>query len=105
VEVTAEPPHRWDKEITPPMISALAVGKEGKVLLTIDPPDDITPGRYEVRIRSSSFSDDQPIEGADKTIAIEIRPQVRVLVPALLALALLAIVTGVVYAGVRLSRR
>ncbi len=105
VEVTAEPPHRWDKEIAPPMISALAVGKEGKVLLTIDPPDDITPGRYEVRIRSSSFSDDQPIEGADKTIAIEIRPQVRVLVPALLALALLAIVTGVVYAGVRLSRR
>jgi uncharacterized membrane protein len=105
VEVTAEPPHRWDKQIDPLLISAIAVGKESKVLLRFDPPDDIAPGRYEVRIRSSSFSDDQPIEGEDKTLSIEIRPKVRVLVPALLALTLLGLVTGVVYTGVRLSRR
>jgi hypothetical protein len=105
VEVTAEPPHRWDKQIEPSTIPAIAVGKEKKVSLRFDPPDDIAPGRYEVRIRSSSFSDDQPIEGEDKTLSIEIRPEVRVLVPALLALTLLGLVTGVVYAGVRLSRR
>ena len=105
VEVTAEPPHRWDKQIDPAVISAIEVGKENKVLLRFDPPDDIAPGRYEVRIRSSSFSDDQPIEGEDKTISIEIRPKVRVLVPTLLALTLLGIITGVVYTGVRLSRR
>jgi uncharacterized membrane protein len=105
VEVTAELPHRWDKTIDPPVISAIAVGKENKVLLSFDPPDDIAPGRYEVRIRSSSFSDDQPIEGEDKTISIEIRPQVKILVPALLSLTLLGIITGVVYTGVRLSRR
>lgn len=105
VEVTVEPPNRWDKNLNPQLISALAVGKEDKMMLTIDPPDDISPGRYEVRIRSSSFSDDQPIEGEDKTVSIEIRPKVRVLVPALLALTLLTLVCGVVYAGVRLSRR
>lgn len=105
VEVTAEPPHRWDKIIDPPAIPAIAVGTEKKVTLRFDPPDDVAPGRYEVRIRSSSFSDDRPIEGEDKTLSIEIRPQARVLVPALLALTLLGLVTGVVYAGVRLSRR
>jgi hypothetical protein len=105
VEVIAEPPHRWDKQIEPSMISSIAVGKENKVVLRFDPPDDIAPGRYEVRIRSSSFSDDQPIEGEDKTLSIEIRPQVTVLVPALLSLALLGLVGGVVFAGVRLSRR
>jgi hypothetical protein len=58
-----------------------------------------------VRIRSSSFSDDQPIEGEDKTLSVEVRPEVRVVAPALLALLLLGLVTGVVYTGVRLSRR
>jgi hypothetical protein len=105
VEVTAELPHRWDKQIDPPLIPAIPVGKENKVSLRVDPPDDIAPGRYEVRARSSSFSDDQPIEGEDKTISIEIRPKVRVLVPTLLALILLGLISGVVYAGVRLSRR
>jgi NPCBM-associated, NEW3 domain of alpha-galactosidase len=105
VEVIAEPPHRWDKVIEPSTIASIEVGKESKVTLRLDPPDDITPGKYEVRIRSSSFSDDQPIEGEDKTISVEVRPEVRVLAPALIAVGLLGLVSGVVYTGVRLSRR
>ena len=105
VEVTAEPPHLWDKRIDPPVISSIDVGKEQKVTLHFDPPEGIAPGKYEVRIRSSSFSDDQPIEGEAKTISVEIRPDVKILAPALLAVALLGLVTGVVYTGVRLSRR
>jgi uncharacterized membrane protein len=105
VEVTVEPPHQWDKLIEPPFIQAIGVGKESKVKLLLNPPDDVIPGKYEVRVRSSSFSEDQPIEGDDKTISVEIRPQVKVLAPALLAVALLGVITGVVYTGVRLSRR
>ncbi|TDI12888.1 MAG: hypothetical protein E2P04_04590 [Acidobacteria bacterium] len=105
VEVTVEPPHRWDKLIEPPFVQAIGVGKEKKVTLLLTPPDDVVPGKYEVRVRSSSFSEDQPIEGDDKTISVEIRPQVKVLAPALLAVALLGVITGVVYTGVRLSRR
>jgi uncharacterized membrane protein len=105
VEVTAEPPHLWDKTIDPPIIREIGVGQESKVALLLDPPDDVTPGKYEVRVRSSSFSEDQPIQGEDKTISVEIRPQVKVLAPALLAVALLGVITGVVYTGVRLSRR
>ncbi len=105
VEVTAEPPYQWDKLIEPPFVQAIGVGKENKVTLLLTPPDDVVPGKYEVRVRSSSFSEDQPIEGDDKTISVEIRPQVKVLAPALLAVALLGVITGVVYTGVRLSRR
>ena len=105
VEVTAEPPHLWDKKIDPPIVRALDVGEEQKVTLRFDPPSGVSPGKYEVRIRSNSFSDDQPIDGEDKTISVEIRPTVRVLTPALLALALIGVVSGVVYTGVRLSRR
>jgi hypothetical protein len=105
VEVTAEPPHLWDKQITPPMLSALKVGEEHKVTLRFDPPAGVAPGKYEVRIRSNSFSDDQPIDGEDKTISVEIRPRVRVLTPMLLGLTLIGVASVVVYTGVRLSRR
>jgi len=105
VEVTAEPPHLWDKQITPPIVRALNVGEEHKVTLRFDPPDGVAPGKYEVRIRSSSFSDDRPIEGEDKTISVEVRPRVRVLTPVLLALALIGVASAVVYTGVRLARR
>jgi len=105
VEVTAEPPHLWDKTVEPSIIRALGVGQENKVTLRFDPPSDVAPGKYEVRIRSSSYSDDQPIEGDDKTISVEIRPRTNVLASSLLALGLIGIATGVVYTGVRLSRR
>ena len=81
------------------------MGQENKVTLRFDPPSDVAPGKYEVRIRSSSFSDDQPIEGGDKTISVEIRPKTNVLASVLLALGLVSVATGVVYTGVRLSRR
>jgi uncharacterized membrane protein len=105
VEVTAEPPHLWDKQITPSIVRALEVGEERKVTLRFDPPDGVAPGKYEVRIRSNSYSDDQPIDGEDKTVSVEIRPTVRLLTPVLLALALIGVVSGVVYTGVRLARR
>jgi hypothetical protein len=105
VEVTAEPPHRWDKTIEPSMIRALEVGKEDRVTLRFAPPSGVAPGKYEVRIRSSSYSDDQPIQGDDKTVSVEIRPKTNVLASVLLALGIVGIVTGVVYSGVRLSRR
>jgi uncharacterized membrane protein len=105
VEVTADPPHLWDKLIDPPIVRALNVGEESKVTLRFDPPKGVAPGKYEVRIRSSSFSDDQPIEAEDKTISVEIRPRVRMLTPVLLALALIGVVSAVVYTGVRLARR
>lgn len=105
VEVTTEPPYLWDEQVEPRTITSLEVGREEKVVLRFDPPDDVSPGKYEVRIRSSSFSDDRPIQGEDKTISVEVRPRVKILVPTLLALALLGLVTGVVYTGVRLSRR
>ena len=105
VEVTADPPHLWDKSITPSIVRSLDVGEETKVTLQFDPPAGVSAGKYEVRIRSSSFSDDQPIEGEDKTISVEIRPHVRVLMPMLLALSLIGVASAVIYTGVRLSRR
>jgi len=105
IEVTAEPPHLWSKQIEPPLVAALGVGEERRVTLRFEPPAGVAPGKYEIRVRSSSFSDDQPILGDDKTIAVEVRPEVTVLGPALIALVLMAMIIGVVVAGVRLAHR
>ncbi len=105
VEVTADPPLGWDKEILPALVPALEVGEEATVELRFRPPAEVPVGKYEIRIRSTSFSDNQPIEGEDKTVSVEIRPRVRVAPSAILAGVMVLLIIGVVVAGVRLARR
>ncbi len=105
VEVTADPPLGWEKEILPALVPALDVGEEATVELRFRPPAEAPVGKYEIRIRSTSFSDNQPIEGEDKTVSVEIRPRVRVAPSAILIGAMVLLITGVVIAGVRLARR
>jgi len=62
-------------------------------------------GRYEVRIRTSSLSDDLPISGEDKTVTIEIRPETNILGTAIIILLIIGLVLGIVVYGIRLSRR
>ena len=96
---------REQEQALEPVIERLEINEERQIVLRFTPPEDISPGRYEVRVQTTSLSDDQPIQGEDKTISVEVRQPVRVLAPTLLAVALLGLVTSVVYTGVRLSRR
>ena len=105
IEVTADPPLGWDKEILPSLVPALDVGEEAKVELRFRPPAEAPVGKYEIRIRSTSFSDNQPIEGEDKTVSVEIQPRVRIAPSAILIGVMVLLITGVVVAGVRLARR
>lgn len=69
------------------------------------PSAEAPVGKYEIRIRSTSFSDNQPIEGEDKTVTVEIRPRVRIAPSAILVATMVLLILGVVVAGVRLARR
>ncbi len=105
VEVTADPPLRWTKAIDPPLIESLAIGEERTVSLRLQPPADAAVGKYETRIRSTSFSDNQPIEAEDKTVSVEVQASVSVAPSLMLILMLIAFVLGIVIFGVRLARR
>lgn len=105
IEITADPPFNWQKTIEPALVPSLDVGEEARVALHFRPVADTPVGKYEIRIQSTSFSDNQPIEGEDKTVSIEIRPQVRLAPSAILVGFMVLLILAVVIVGVRLSRR
>jgi hypothetical protein len=104
-EVRVDIPLGWTKEISPQSIPAIGIGEEARVTLVFTPPEDIAPGKYEVRLRTSATSNNQPVTALDKAITIEIRPDSNVLGILAVVVGLVALVGGIVVYGIRLSRR
>ncbi len=98
-------PLNWTKVIDPTTVAAIAVGTDATVKLTVTPPDDVAPGKYDVRVRSSAMSNGQPVIGEDKTITVEILPGSNVIGTILLVLVIVGLVAGLVVFGIRLSRK
>lgn len=105
VTIDAEPPLRWEKEIDPPVISALDIGEEQRVQLRFRPYDDVEVGKYEVRVRTTSFTDNRPIATEDKIVTVEVRSPPNWFGTALLLLLIVGLVAGLVVFGLRLSKR
>jgi hypothetical protein len=105
VEIKADPPLNWIKEIIPSNIESLDVSEEARVKLRFTPPEDIAVGKYEVRIQTSGLSSGQPVTGVDKIATIEIRAETNILGTVSVVLFILIIVGGIVIYGIRLSRK
>jgi hypothetical protein len=105
IRVEMDPPLNWEERVEPEVMTSLDINEEGRVDLVINPPDDVSPGRYEVRVRTSSLSDDLPIRGEDKTITIQIEQDANVLMSFFIILLIIGVVVGIVVFGIRLSRR
>lgn len=105
IRVEADVPLGWVDDIQPGVVDRLEISEERRVTLKFTPPADVLPGRYEIRVRTTSLSDNQPIEGDDKTVTVQIAQQTNLLGTLLLVVAILALVAGIVAFGVKLSRR
>jgi hypothetical protein len=105
IRIEVDPPLNWTERIEPEVISQLDINEEGTVELYITPPAGVTPGRYEVRVRTTSLSDDLPIRGEDKTITVEIEQEANVYGTLFIVLLIVGLVVGIVIFGIRLSRR
>ena len=73
--------------------------------MKIIPPAEITPGRYEIRIRTTSLSDNEPVTGEDKIITVEVQAEANVFGTIIIVLLILAIISGIVFFGMRLSKK
>lgn len=105
VRFEADPPLNWTDSIDPAVVQTLDINEERRVTLTFTPPEDVSPGQYEVRVRTTSLSDDQPIRGEDKSVTIKIEPEANIMGTALIIGLILLLVVGIVVFGIRLSRR
>ncbi len=105
VEVDADVPLNWTKSFEPKVIDQLEIGAERRVDMRFTPPADVSPGKYEIRLRSKSVSNNQPVNGEDKTFTIEIKPRANIGLTVILFVLITALVVGIVYFGIKLTRR
>lgn len=105
IEFAVELPLGWRKELSPEHVDALEIAASKDVELTLFPPEDVPEGRYDIRVRTTGMSDQQPITAEDKTVTVEVRAASQVLGTAVVLLLLVSVLGGVVVFAVRLSRR
>ena len=105
VEIDVDLPLNWTHSVDPKNIDRLNVSEEKRSIVNIIPSEDVAVGRYEVRVSTTSLSDEQPIAGEDKTITVEIQAETNILGTIIIILLILGLVGGMVIFGIKLSRR
>lgn len=105
IEFRVDLPLNWTKSIEPTTVASLEIGRDAPVELTFTPPNDVAPGKYEVRLRTSGMSNGRPITAEDKNIIVEVRAETNVLGTVAIVTLLLTLVGGIVVYGTRLSRK
>lgn len=105
VQLVAEPPFNWRVELVPPVIPALDLNQERPVELRILPPDDVAVGDYEVRIKTESSAYNRKVPTEEKIYRVSVAAKSNVWTTLGIVGTLLALVGGVVFAGVKLTRR
>ena len=78
---------------------------EQRVTLTFTPPSDVGVGKYDIRVRATSRSDNQPLEAEPRTVSIQVNPKANIFGTAFIVLAIIGLVVGIVVFGIRLARR
>ncbi len=105
IEFELDTPFEWEKRVEPAIISSLDIREEQTVKMYLTPPSDISVGRYETRMRSTALSDSQPVNADDKTFTVQIAAQANVFGTAIILLLIIGLVGGLVFFGIKLSKK
>jgi len=105
VEIEIDAPFNWEYTIQPKLIPDLEISEEKRVSFEITPPADISVGRYEFRIKTSCLSNNQSIQGEDKTVTVEIQAKTNLAGTGILVFLILGVILSVVVFGIKLSRK
>jgi len=105
IKISAEKPLGWQTVITPDVIKSLEPEKETPVTIRIIPSKDGGVGAQEVKIKTEAMADNRKVETEDKTVRIQVNASTSVLGTILLILALLGLVCGIIWFGMKLSKK
>ena len=95
----------WQGRVEPDLIRSLPVDGERRVRVTFTPPDDVTVGDYQMRLRAESAAGDRRVESQESTVRIHVDAPTNLLLTGGLAVLLIALVAGIVVFGVKMTRR
>ena len=105
IKLTTEKPLGWDTRIEPDVISSLEPEKELTVKVTIIPPSDGGVGAQEVKIKTEAMADNRKVDTEDKTVRIQVNASTSVFGTIFLILLLVGFIGGIVWFGMKLSKR
>ncbi|UCE40224.1 MAG: hypothetical protein JSV17_12255 [Candidatus Aminicenantes bacterium] len=105
IRVFTDLPLNWRGKIQPDLIPSLEQGKEEIVAIDFLPPEDISVGDYEPKIKTECIADNRQVESEDKIVRIHVTAKTNVLGISLLVLLLIGLLVGIVVFGIKLTRR
>jgi NPCBM-associated, NEW3 domain of alpha-galactosidase len=105
VRVFCDLPLNWRVEIAPDLIATLEQNKDEVVKIRFLPPDGVSVGDYEPKIRTDALADNRRVESEDKIVRIHITSKANVLGIGALVLLLVGLLVGIVVFGIKLTRR
>lgn len=105
IRIYADLPLKWRVEVKPDLIATLAQNKEEIVNLDFIPPEGVSVGDYDLKIRTECIADNQNVESEDKIVRVHIGAKTNVLGITILILLLIGLLVGIVVFGIKLTRR
>ncbi len=105
IEFELDTPFGWEKRMEPAVIPNLGIREEATVKLYLSPSSDVSVGRYETRMRTTSLSDNQPITVEDKTFTVQVIAQASVFGTSILLFLIIGLIGGIIFFGIKLSRK
>jgi len=105
VRVFCDLPLNWRAEITPDLIATLEQNKDEVVKIKFLPPDGVSVGDYEPKIRTDALADNRQVTSEDKIVRIHISSKTNVIGIGALVLLLVGLLVGIVVFGIKLTRR
>jgi len=105
IRVFCDLPLNWRVEIAPDLIAALEQNKDEVVKIRFLPPDGVSVGDYEPKIRTDALADNRRVESEDKIVRIHISSKANVIGIGALVLLLVGLLVGIVVFGIKLTRR
>ncbi|MCJ7581781.1 MAG: NEW3 domain-containing protein [Candidatus Aminicenantes bacterium] len=105
IRVFSDLPLNWKAEIQPDLIASLEQNEEKIVNIKFIPPDNVSVGDYEPRVRTECSADNRRVESEDKIVRIHLSAKTNVLGITFLIVLLIGLLVGIVVFGIKLTRR
>jgi len=103
-EVTAQPLN-WTARVDPNLIEKLEPDEKRPVMIHLVPAPNAGVGEYQAEFGARGQTGSEVIEAIEKRLTVQISAETNVTAVAGLVIGLIVLITGIVFVGVRLSRR
>ena len=99
------PPLGWTAQVDPNVIEKLGPNEKRAVRIHLAPSPETGVGEYQAQIDARGQSGSEAIDAIEKRLTVRIEAEDNIMATLGLVIGLVVMITGIVFMGVRLSRR